>query len=291
MAESGPVSPITAGSERIPAYAFPENAARALGKVAHYAAWRADTPGLFWTFNDIHVEDVRAMCRQIVEERGEDWLTSEELHRLMSAFGLPMVPNMPARSADEAAALAAVIGFPVVAKLSSRRLVHKSDVGGVRLNLSTDQAVRDAFTELTAIGEGRGLLGALDGVVIQPMIAEGTEMIVGLADDPVFGSLVGVGLGGVNVEALGDVHFRIAPLTDRDADELLHEMRGFALLDGYRGRPRADVEALGEVVLRVSALAEEIPEIIELDFNPVLVLAAGKGCRIVDARVKLGRRP
>ena len=178
----------------------------------------------------------------------------------------------------------------MVAKLSSPRLVHKSEAGAVRLNLTSAEAVREAFDDLMAIARGLDLVGPLDSVIIQPMITDGTEVIVGLADDPLFGPLVGVGLGGVNVEALGDVHFRIAPLTDQDADELLHELRGFALLDGYRGRPQADVSALGEVVLRVSRLAEEIPEIVELDLNPVIVLPAGHGCRIVDARVKVGRR-
>jgi acyl-CoA synthetase (NDP forming) len=218
-------------------------------------------------------------------------LTDEELRRVTSAFALPMVPGGLAHDGEQAVALAAVLGFPVVAKLSARQLVHKSEAGAVRVNLSTAEAVRNAFNELMAIGTARGLVGSLDGVIVQPMITDGTEMIIGLTEDPVFGPLVGVGLGGVNVEALGDVHFRIAPLTDHDADELLHEMRGFALLDGYRGRPRADVEALTEVVLRVSRLAEEIPEIVELDLNPVLVRAAGQGCRIVDARVKVGAVP
>jgi acetyl coenzyme A synthetase (ADP forming)-like protein len=290
MAEAGRPMPLEMDSERIPAYGFPENAARALGKVASYAAWRAQTPGLFWSFQDIHADDARAMCRAIVEQRGEDWLTVEELRRVTSAFGLPVAPGVVAQNAEEASALAAVVGFPVVAKLSSARLVHKSEAGAVRLNLTSGESVREAFDDLMAIARGRDLLGPLDGVLVQPMITGGTEVIVGLADDPLFGPLVGIRLGGVNVEALGDVHFRIAPLTDHDADDLLHEIQGFALLDGYRGRPRADVHALGEVVLRVSRLAEEIPEIVELDLHPVIVRAAGQGCRIVDARVKVGRR-
>jgi acetyl coenzyme A synthetase (ADP forming)-like protein len=290
MAEAGRPMPLEMGLERVPAYGFPENAARALGKVASYAAWRTQTPGLFWSFQDIHAEDVRAMCREIVERRGDDWLTAEELRRVTSAFGLPMTAGAVVRSAEEAAAVAAVTGFPVVAKLSSPDLAHKSEAGAVRLDLASADAVRAAFDDLMAIAVERGLVGPLHGVIVQPMIRDGTEVIVGLADDPLFGPLVGVGLGGANAEALGDIHFRIAPLTDHDADELLHEIRGFALLDGYRGRPRADVSALGEVLLRVSRLAEEIPEIIELDLNPVLVLPAGNGCRIVDARVKVGRR-
>jgi acetate---CoA ligase (ADP-forming) len=219
-----------------------------------------------------------------------DWLTVEELGRLTAAFGLPMAPAVLVQSADEASALATVVGFPVVAKLTSRGLVHKSEAGAVRLNLSSVEAVRDAFDDLMTIARERGLTGPLDGVVVRPMVVEGTEVIVGITDDRLFGPLVCVGLGGVNVEALGDVHFRIAPLTDHDADELLHEVRGFALLDGYRGRPRAAVAALSEDVRRVCRLAEEIPEIVELDLNPVIVLPAGEGCRIVDARVKVGRR-
>jgi acyl-CoA synthetase (NDP forming) len=119
------------------------------------------------------------------------------------------------------------------------------------------------------------------------MIAGGVETIVGVTEDRLFGPLVGFGLGGTQVEILGDMRFRIAPLTDRDADELLHEVRGFPLLQGYRGRSAADLEALRDVLLRVSRLAEALPEIAELDLNPVMALAPGKGCRIVDARIRV----
>lgn len=287
--ETGYPPRLEVDGERVPTYAFPENAARALGKVATYAAWRAQPPGLFWSFNDIRADEARALCRSIVENRGEDWLTAEELRRVASAFGLPVVPGVLAHSAEEAAALSEVVGFPVATKLSSHRIIHKSDIDGVRLNLTSAQAVRRTYNDLMANIKERGLGNQIDGILIQPMIADGTETIVGLVEDPLFGPLVGVGLGGTQVEALGGVAFRIAPLTDRDADELLHEMRGFVLLDGYRGRPAADVAALGEIVLRVSRLAEAVPEILELDLNPVIVLSAGNGCRIVDARIKVGR--
>jgi acyl-CoA synthetase (NDP forming) len=121
------------------------------------------------------------------------------------------------------------------------------------------------------------------------MISGGVETMIGVAADRLFGPLIAFGLGGIQVELLGDVRFRIAPLTDRDADELLHEIRGFPLLQGYRGQPAADVDALRDVLLRVSRLADELPEILELDLNPVIVLPAGHGCRIVDARIKVGR--
>ena len=136
---------------------------------------------------------------------------------------------------------------------------------------------------------GPGTGHAMDGVVIQPMIGGGVETIVGIAHDPVFGPLVAFGIGGVNVEVFGDVRFKIAPLTDRDADDLLHEIRGLPLLSGHRGRAAADMEALRDVLLRMSRLAEEMPEISEVDLNPVIALAPGHGCRIVDARIRVAR--
>jgi acyl-CoA synthetase (NDP forming) len=129
-----------------------------------------------------------------------------------------------------------------------------------------------------------------EGVVIQPMIAGGVETMIGITDDPLFGPLVAFGLGGIHVEVLRDVLFRIAPLTDRDADAVLRGVRGFKLLQGYRGHPPADLESLRELLLRVSRLAEEVPEIAELDLNPVIALPPGKGCRIVDARIRVSSR-
>jgi len=239
MAGPGHQQPLDVDGERGPVYAFPENAVRALGKVAAYTAWREQPAGLFWSFNDIRADEARALCRDIVERRGEDWLTPEEFHRVASAFGLPLVPGVLTRTAEDAIAVAAVVGFPVAAKLSAPQLLHKSDADGVRLNLATPQAVRKAFNELTAGAPNRGI-DPIDGITIQPMVADGTETIVGLVDDPLFGPLIGVGLGGIHVEALGGVQFRVGPLTDRDADDLLHSMRGFALLNGARGRPRVE---------------------------------------------------
>jgi len=288
MTEPGRHAPLVVDDERIPAYSFPENAVRALAKVANYAGWRAAPPGLFWSFDDVHADEARALCRAIVEARGDDWLTPEEMRRVLCAFGLPLAHGVVAKSGDEAAALAGVIGFPVAAKVVARGLIHKTEAGAVRLNLQNEQATRKAYADLIAQARRHAAVDTIDGVLIQPMIV-GTELLVGVSHDPSFGPMVGFGLGGINVEVLGDVHFRIAPLTDRDVDELLHEIRGFPLLDGYRGRPPADVEAVRELLLRVSRLAYEIPEILELDLNPVMALPAGNGCRVVDARVKVGR--
>ena len=289
MADPGRPQPLDVGDERIPAYAFPENAARALAKVAAYAEWRAQPAGLLWGFDDIQVEDARAICRAAAAARGTDWLTDEEMRRVLNAFGLPIAASAVAHTADDAAALGAVMGFPVAAKILSHAVQHKTELGGVRLNLQNEAAVRRAFHDIVGRARDAGVLDTLDGVLIQPMITGGVETIIGVSADRLFGPLIGFGLGGVQVELLGDVRFRIAPLTDRDVDELLHEIRGFKLLQGFRGQPAADVEALRDVLLRVSRMADELPEIVELDLNPVIALPAGHGCRIVDARIKVGR--
>jgi len=281
--------PLDADGERIPAYAFPENAARALARIATYAEWRAQPPGLLWGFEDVHAEEARDICRSAVEARGETWLTDEEMRRVLNAFALPMSASAVAHTADDAAALGAVLGFPVVAKVLSSKVQHKTEIGGVRLNLQNEAAVRRAFNDILARAKQAGVLDAVDGVLIQPMLTGGVETMIGVAADRLFGPLIGFGLGGIHVELLGDVRFRIAPLTDHDADELMHEIRGFRLLEGYRGQPAADVGALRDVLLRVSRLADEVPEIIELDLNPVIALPDGHGCRIVDARIKVGR--
>jgi acetate---CoA ligase (ADP-forming) len=290
MAASATPAPLAVAGERVPAYAFPENAARALAKAAAYAEWRAQDPGLFWTFEDIHADVARAVCRRALEARGEGWLTGDEVRELLGAFALPLAPGTVVHSAEEAAALAQVIGFPVAAKLSARAVTHKSDVGAVRLNLTTDAAVSRAFADIMTAARTVAADDQIEGVLVQSMINEGIETLVGVADDPLFGPVVAFGLGGVNVEVVGDVRFCIAPLTDGDAEALLHEIRGARLLQGYRGRPPADLAALRELLLRVSRLATEVPEISELDLNPVIALAPGLGCRIVDARVRVRER-
>jgi acyl-CoA synthetase (NDP forming) len=230
------------------------------------------------------------VCRRALESRGDGWLSGEEVRTVLGAFALPLAPGTIAHSADEAAALAQVIGFPVVAKLSARAVPHKSDVGAVRVNLTSDQAVRRAFVDIMSIARTLTTDDRIEGVLVQSMVTGGVETMIGVADDPLFGAVVAFGLGGIHVEILGDVRFRIAPLTDVDADELLHEIRGLPLLQGYRGHPPADLDALREVLLRVSRLASEVPEIAELDLNPVIALGPGLGCRVVDARVKVRRR-
>jgi acyl-CoA synthetase (NDP forming) len=201
---------LTTGVEQIPVYAFPENAARALGKIARYAAWRSTPPAGTRVFRDLNPSRARALCRSILDARGPDWLTSEETSRLLASYGLVLTPAVPVRSTGDAVRTACAMGFPVVAKLSSRYALHKTDVGGVAINLRTAAEVGAAFERLTRAASTKGL--EYDSVLIQPMVADGIETMVGIVSDPLFGSLVGFGLGGVEVEAFDDIRFRVTPL-------------------------------------------------------------------------------
>jgi acetyl coenzyme A synthetase (ADP forming)-like protein len=287
MTEPGTWSAPDPSGEQIPTYAFPEAPARTLGKIAAYAEWRASPEGMIPDFQDIDLGTARETCRKALAVRGDGWLSSEETRVVLGAMCLPLAPGGVARSAQAACELAAQIGFPVAVKLASQKLVHKTDVGGVRLNLTSAEDVRDAFEEIRGRLEHINQLGAMDGVIVQPMIAGGIELMMGVTQDPLFGPLIGFGLGGVLVEVMADVVFRITPLTDRDAAEMVRGIRGYRLLQGYRGKPPADIEALEQALLRLSRLVEELPEISEIDLNPILAMPSGQGCRIVDARVRV----
>ena len=233
-------------------------------------------------YTDTDLPRARAICRRALDGRGDGWLSAADAQEVLAAAGLPLVPTAFARTADEAADTAARLGFPVAVKLASRQLVHKTDVGGVRLGLTDEAGVLRAFAEIRErVGD------AMDGVVVQPMVAGGVEVMAGVTQDPLFGPLVAFGLGGIHVEVLADVCFRVAPLSDRDAAEMVRGIRGFRLLEGYRGHPPADTAAIEEVLLRVSRLAEEVPEIREIDLNPIFAFPPGGGCQVADARIRV----
>jgi acyl-CoA synthetase (NDP forming) len=179
------------------------------------------------------------------------------------------------------------MGFPVAVKLASRTIAHKSDVGGVVLDVMSADGVRAAFASIRASLAAIGREAEMDGVIVQQMLTGAIEAIIGVTLDRTFGPLMMFGLGGTYVELLKDVAFRIQPLTDVDAREMVRAIKGYPLLEGWRGSPPGDVRALEEVLLRVSLLVEDVPEIAEMDLNPVKVLAPGEGCVTVDARVLL----
>ncbi|MGZ8442428.1 MAG: bifunctional acetate--CoA ligase family protein/GNAT family N-acetyltransferase [Candidatus Binatia bacterium] len=273
--------------ERLPNYAFPENAARVLGKLANYADWRKQPQGMIPEFDDMQPQAARRLCQSIVKERGTGWLDAEEVRQVLKDFSLPVSPSAIGRSADAAAQAARYIGFPVALKLASRQIVHKTEFGGVQLNLQDEIAVRAAFATIHERLADAKRLDAFDGVLVQPMIGGGVELMVGITQDPSFGPLIAFGLGGIYVEILQDVCFRVTPITDRDAKEMVRAIHGSRLLEGYRGHPPADITAIEDLLLRVARLVEEIPEITELDLNPVIALPPGQGCCIVDARIRV----
>jgi acetyl coenzyme A synthetase (ADP forming)-like protein len=287
MTEDGVNAPLDLDGEQVPSYTFPESAARVLSRVAAYAEWRSHPLGVIPGLADVRPESARAVCQKALHERGGGWLSTDETRAVLTAMGLPVAPGGLARTADEAVSLAQALGFPVAVKLASHQLVHKTEIGGVHLNLMSESAVRQAYGKIRDRLLRENNLAAMEGVLVQPMFAGGVEVMAGVTQDPLFGPLVAFGLGGIHVEILGDVRFRITPLTDRDAEEMVREIRGYRLLEGYRGHPAADVAALEDLLLRVSRLVEEIPEIKELDLNPIFALPPGEGCRIVDARIRV----
>ena len=271
----------------IPSYTFPEAAAIALARAVKYGAWLQEPDGRVPSFDDVD----RAATRAIVDAalaRADDkgaWLTPDEVTRLLGAWKIATPAIEFARTADEAAAAATRLGFPVAVKLASDTITHKSDVGGVRLDLRNAREVHEAFEAIEKkLGE-IGKRSEMSGVTVQPMVRDGLETIVGMTRDPSFGPLMLFGLGGVQVELLKDVYFRVHPLTDIDAEQMVHGIRGAKLLDGYRGAPPGDVPKLEEAILRVSQLVGEFPEVAEMDLNPLKVLPPGRGCVALDARV------
>jgi acetate---CoA ligase (ADP-forming) len=277
-------------TETIPVYALPESPAFVLSKASAYAEWQQQPGGMVPDFDDLDLSLVRRICATALLQRGAGWLTTDETRTVLSAARVPLQAGGVAVTADAAVMLAHKLGWPVALKLASHQLVHKTEVGGVRLHLSDERSVRDAFESIKNELVQRNQLPAMDGVLVQPMVTDGVEVMVGVAYDPLFGPLIAFGLGGIHVEILGDVQFRITPLTDRDAADMVRAIKGYRLLSGYRGHPAADIEAIEDVLLRISRLVEDIPEISEVDLNPIFALPPGQGCRIVDARIRLETR-
>jgi acetyl coenzyme A synthetase (ADP forming)-like protein len=269
------------GVRPVPTFAFPEASAAALGRAADLAAWRRRPAGVVPTLADVDAAAGRALVDERLTHHPEgEWLDPHVARDLLACFGVPIVATSWVASAAGAAAAAAHTGFPVALKAGAGELVHKSDVGGVALGLETPEAVERAFTAmLDELGDAMG------GAVVQPMVPPGVETIVGVTRDPSFGSLVLFGMGGFEAELTRDTQLRIVPLTDVDAHELVRELRASPLLFGYRNTPRVDVDALEQLLLRIGCLAEALPEVAELDCNPVVV--SPRGAVVVDWKLRL----
>jgi len=282
-----PHEPDEAGG-RLPVYRFPEEAARALARAAEYGSWRERPEGRLPELPGLRRDEAAALLAAALagETAGESqprWLAPDEVASLLDCYGLPLAEWRLAGMPGEAGAAAEELGGPVALKAVAPRLLHKTEARGVMLGLSGAERVRAAAQEMAAAVAAAG--HTVERFLVQRMVGDGVELLVGVVNDASFGPVVACGAGGTAVELLKDVAVRITPLTDRDAAEMVRSLATFPLLDGYRGAPRADVAALEDLLLRVSALVEAHPQVAELDCNPVKVLP--HGAVVVDARVRV----
>jgi acetate---CoA ligase (ADP-forming) len=270
------------GDQRtIPSFHFPEDAARALARAADYGTWLARPEG---TAPEIQArrEEATGIVAEALRE-GERWLGPAEVARLLGCYGVPLAEWRLAGSPEEAGTAAGELGGPVAVKAVAPGLVHKTEAGAVRLGLEGAEAVRGAAEEMA---EGVRRVGhEVEEFLVQRMVPEGVEMLVGVVHDALFGPVVACGAGGTAAELIKDVAVRITPITDLDAAEMVRSLQTFPLLEGYRGAPKADVPALEDLLLRVGAMVDDLGEIAEMDLNPVIVLP--EGVAVVDARVRV----
>ncbi|MBK5259121.1 MAG: GNAT family N-acetyltransferase [Thermoanaerobaculia bacterium] len=263
----------------VPSFPFPERAVNALARATRYAEWRRRPVGVPTDFSDLD----HAAMRNVIDSKiaaGGGWLDAAGVHALLDAARIAAARFEPVTTVFDAVAAAMRIGFPVVLKAQGLELLHKTESDAVRLNLQDEREVREAFVDL------QSRLGTkMSGAIVQQMIGGGVELMVGSTEDPTFGQVIVVGAGGTMVELLSDVAFRIHPLMDLDAEDMLREVRVWKLLEGFRGAKPADVRAVSEVLLRVSALLEICPEVRELDINPLKALE--DRAVVLDARIRV----
>jgi acetyltransferase len=268
-------------SHNIPHYTFPESAVRALAAMAEYQRW-VNRPRTQVKHFDVDVRRAREVIANAKRE-GLTNLPQDEALTILSAYGLPVIKTETASSKAEAVAAAKRIGYPVAMKIISPDVVHKIDVGGVKLDLNSEQDVNEAFDEILKNVKARVLGARIEGVLLQEFVTGGTETIIGIHRDPKFGPLLMFGLGGIYVEAYRDVSFRLAPIRELSADNMISQIRGSKILQGFRGQQPADSKAIAECIERLSQLSIELPDVAELDVNPLV--AFSKGCKALDARV------
>jgi acetyl coenzyme A synthetase (ADP forming)-like protein len=289
MGQRGFKSKMGTSGKFVPCYPFPEEAVFALTKAAEYGAWLSRPKGV--------IPKIRGLKRERAEKIVESaltssparplWLSAQSIADLLNCYGIRFAETAVAKTPAEAAAAASRLGFPVAVKLASSTIVHKTDVGGVALNLMSEKEVEKAFNDIKYRLAEMGRETEMEGVTVQPMVTGGIEVIVGVTQDPSFGPIIMFGLGGIYAELMKDVAVRLHPLTDVDARELVGSIKMAKLFEGFRGAASSDTQSLEDLLLRLSAMVENIPQIAELDLNPVKVMERGKGYWVVDARIMI----
>lgn len=273
----------------IPNYQFPESAARSLAAMASYVRWlgRPRTTERKFQVDTAAVKTIFARVRA----EGRTFLPEAEALSVLAAYGFPMLQHGLATSPDEAAALLEKFGGPVVLKIASPDVVHKVDVGGVILNISTPEEARAGYNKITNGVKQKLPSARLLGVEVQQMAAQGTEVILGISKDPAFGHIIMFGFGGTYVEVFKDVSFRLVPIRELGARNMIKSIRASKVFEGFRGAPPSDIDAVAECLERLSQLSSDFPEIDELDINPLIVHARGQGASVADVRIALAAQP
>lgn len=274
---------LVSDKRRIPSFHFPEEAVNALAKVVKYASWLKKPEGHYPPVPGGRIDQAAATVSEALAD-GREWLNNGEIRSLLSAYGVTISDYAECRQPSECAEAAARFGGKVALKIISPDVVHKTDAGGVKLNLAADQVEAEAV-KMKAVMEAEGK--RVEGFLVQPMAAQGVEMFVGVTTDGTFGPVVACGYGGVSVELFKDVAIRLPPISREDAREMITCLKSYPLLNGFRGAPVRDADTLADIVVRIGALVRDIPEILEMDLNPVIVHDKGNGCTIVDARIRV----
>lgn len=271
--------------KKVPTYPYPERAVQALSGMARYGEWREEPPDELARFR----ADEEAIRSVFEKARGEGRvnLGEVEAREVLQAYGLAVPKSLVAESAEEAARHAQEIGFPVVMKIISPDILHKSDIGGVRVGIRDRQEAIDCYELMMLRVQRYAPRALLQGAFVQELVPGSREVIVGSTRDPQFGPVVMFGLGGIYVEILKDVSFRVAPFGEQHARRMIEEIKSAPLLRGARGEPPCDIEAIVDCLLVVSQMVTDFPEIVEMDINPLKVGEPGAGAVAVDARITI----
>jgi 4-hydroxybutyrate---CoA ligase (ADP-forming) len=269
----------------IPHFMYAESAIRTLEAMYRFRDWLKRPAGRLKIFN-ADKKKVRTVLDN-VRNSGRKNLVEEEGYEVLAAYGFTTPKTVLANSEEECVSAAKSIGYPVVMKIASQDIIHKSDAGGVKVGLTNDEQVQTAFNTILQNAKTHKPDANIKGVLVQEMVRSGKEIILGAKQDPIFGALVMFGLGGIYVEVLRDVVFRLAPIDEHEASQMVHSIKTLNLLKGVRGEKPSDLGAIVDSLQRLSQLVTEFPEIEEFDINPLLVLQEGKGVRTVDVRISL----
>jgi acetate---CoA ligase (ADP-forming) len=271
---------------KIPHYILPESMCRSFSRVYRFYRDIDKDPHPQRIYTDVDTKTVHSILNEAIHNN-HLYLPEDEAVKILKIYGLPTVSSKMATSPDEAASFAQNIGFPVVMKINSDDIIHKSDVKGVALNVSSGEEARNTYSTMIEQVSQIKPEARIKGIQISKMISSGEEVILGIKRDPSFGPIIMFGLGGVYVEVFKDVSFRVAPVDEIIADSMIKQIRSYKILDGIRGKVPRDIAAIRECLMRLSQLALDCPQIKELDINPLIVLEKTKGCYVADARIML----